>query len=515
LELGIGQPALSGDQRHAFGLSVRESHGQLEDRSARAASALRAMGLVPGDRVALLGRDSERSYVAILGAARAGLVSMGINWRLAPSEVRFVLEDAGARALLVDADRWPALAQACAELPVAERLVALDGELEQTPSFDSWLANAVPEAPAVAVGPDDVAVQMYTSGTTGRPKGVMLAHRSFFAVRRALREAGDPWIGWNPGDVSLVNIPSFHIGGLWWAMTGLGVGATNVVLPAFDPEHWLRAVSGERVTKSCMVPAMMQLVLESPALASANLSSLEWIVYGGSPIPRPLLARALESFGARLAQIYGLTETGNTAVCLPHEDHLDLDSERIEAAGLPYPTVRIEVVGPDGRPLPPRAVGEIRIWSPANMLGYWQRPEATAETLRDGWVHTGDAGFVDEDGRVYVRDRVKDMVIYAGENVYPAEIESVLCAFPGVREAAVIGVPDDRWGELPIAIVVREDGAEVRARALLAHARRELADFKVPKRIEWSAGLPRTPSGKIKKAELRAPFWEGRSRQVN
>ena len=343
----------------------------------------------------------------------------------------------------------------------------------------------------------------------------MLAHRSFFAVRRALREAGDPWIGWSPEDVSLVNIPSFHIGGLWWALTGLGVGATNVVLPAFDPARWLAAVGQHRVTKSCLVPAMLQLVLASPALADADLSSLEWIVYGGSPIPRPLLARALETFGARLAQIYGLTETGNTAVCLPHADHLDLDSERVEAAGLPYPSVRVEVVDGDGRPLPPRAVGEIRIASPANMVGYWKRPEATAETLRDGWVYTGDAGFLDEDGRVYVRDRLKDMIIYAGENVYPAEVESVLCGFPGVREAAVIGVPDERWGELPIAIVVRDPGAEVRARALLAHARRELADFKVPKRVEWSDALPRTPSGKIKKAELRAPYWEGYSRQVN
>jgi len=213
-------------------------------------------------------------------------------------------------------------------------------------------------------------------------------------------------------------------------------------------------------------------------------------------------------------QIYGLTETGNTAVCLRGADHLDPQSERLKAAGRPYPGVALRVIDAQGRELPPREVGEICIRSPANMVGYWNQPAATAKTLIDGWVHTGDAGFLDEAGYVYVHDRIKDMVLYAGENVYPAEIESVLCAHPAVREAAVIGVPDERWGELVKAVVVLHEGANLRARELIAFARTSLADFKVPKSVDFVDALPRTPSGKIKKAVLREPYWAGRERQV-
>ena len=217
-------------------------------------------------------------------------------------------------------------------------------------------------------------------------------------------------------------------------------------------------------------------------------------------------------FGCDFAQIYGLTETGNTAVCLRPEDHRR--PELLEAAGRPYPGVDIKIIAADGGELAPRAIGEICIRSPANMLGYWNRPEATADTLRDGYVHTGDAGFVDEEGFVHVCDRLKDMICSAGENIYPAEVESALCSHPAVAEAAVIGVPDDRWGELAIALVVPRDGQSMEPGPLLAHVRGQLADFKVPRRIEFVDALPRTPSGKIQKHRLRAPYWQGRSRNV-
>jgi acyl-CoA synthetase (AMP-forming)/AMP-acid ligase II len=297
-------------------------------------------------------------------------------------------------------------------------------------------------------------------------------------------------------------------------MTGLNAGATNVVMDAFAGWRLLEHIERERVTKVCMVPAMIQVALSEPRAPTTDFASLGHVVYGGSPIPRSLLERALSTFGCDLVQIYGLTETGNTAVCLRGEDHLDLGSERLKAAGRPYPGVALRVIDGQGRDLPAREVGEICIRSPANMVGYWNRPEATAETLVDGWVHTGDAGYLDESGYVYVHDRIKDMVLYAGENVYPAEIESVLCAHPAVREAAVIGVPDERWGELVKAVVVLNEGASVRVRELLAFARASLADFKVPKSVDFVDALPRTPSGKIRKAVLREPYWAGRERQV-
>jgi long-chain acyl-CoA synthetase len=260
---------------------------------------------------------------------------------------------------------------------------------------------------------------------------------------------------------------------------------------------------------------MMQMILAEPEAKDADFSSLTHIVYGGSPIPLPLLERGLEVFGCGFGQIYGLTETGNTAVFLWPEDHAETASERLRAAGRPYPGVRVRIIGPDGEVLSARTVGEICIDSPANMLGYWKRPEATADTLRDGWVHTGDAGYLDEDGYVYVSDRIKDMIISAGENIYPAEIESVLSGHPAVAEAAVIGVPDERWGELVKALVALAPGARARAGELIAHCRGQVADFKVPRSVDFVDALPRTPSGKIQKHLLREPYWKDRDRGVN
>jgi len=394
-------------------------------------------------------------------------------------------------------------------------VVAFGGDSALGMGFDVWCEAAEAADPALPTDADEVVVQMYTSGTTGFPKGVMLAHRSFFAVVRSMRSQGDPWIGFSPDDVSLMPLPAFHIGGLWWAMTGLIAGAKNVVMDAFSGTGMLRLIEEHGVTKVCMVPAMMQVALSEPEAASTDFSSLDHVVYGGSPIPRALMERALSTFACAFAQIYGLTETGNTAVCLRPDDHVDLDSERMGAAGRAYPGVRLKCIDQAGRELPPRQIGEICIDSPANMVGYWNREAATAETLIDGWIHTGDAGFLDEDGYLFVQDRVKDMIIAAGENIYPAEIESVLCGHPEVVEAAVIGIPDERWGESVKALVVRRDGSGLTARALLAHVRGDLAAFKLPRTVDFVGALPRTVSGKIKKAELRAPFWEGRERQVN
>lgn len=491
----------------------RTSYGELDRAADRVATALSRHGLGKGSRIAILDHDSARLFEAVFGIARLGGVVVGLNWRLAPAELAFQLTDAEVALLFVGPECFAKARELQAACPALRAVVALRGQAPEWPDWATFLGAVAPAPFPDTVGPEDVAVQMYTSGTTGKPKGVMLAHRSFTAVVAGMRAVGDPWIGWSPRDVSLLGIPSFHIGGMWWAMTGFDAGAANVVVPTFAGWRVLAAIAGHRVTKACMVPAMLQVCLSEPDCARTDFSSLQTIVYGGSPIPRPNLEAAMRTFGCGFAQIYGLTETGNTAVCLRPQDHLR--PELREAAGKPYPGVHVKIVDAGGAPLPPRAIGEICIRSPANMLGYWRRPEATAAVLRDGYVHTGDAGFLDEEGYVHVCDRLKDMICSAGENIYPAEVESVLCAFPAVEQAAVIGVPDERWGELVKAIVVLRPGMNATAGEILAACRGQLADFKVPRSVDFVASLPRTPSGKLQKHVLREPYWVGRSRRVN
>lgn len=509
------QAALRGDATALVDGDVSVSYRQLDADADRVAAGLQHHGIAPGARVAVLAQDSARLFAVLLGIVRAGAVALPINWRLQTGEIRFILEHAQAAALFVQPDLLPRVGD-LAGLPGLAQVVTLGAGAAAAGSptdLDRWLAGAAAAPAAVAASGDDVAVQMYTSGTTGRPKGVMLAHRSFFAVLQSLRAAGDPWLGWCADDVVLLAIPSFHIGGLWWAMTGLLAGARNVVLPAFAGWRVLAAIARHRVTKVCLVPAMIQVCLSEPGRDRVDLSSLRCLVYGGSPIPAANLEQAMAAFGCDFAQIYGLTETGNTAVCLRPEDHRR--RELWQAAGRPYPGVRLQVIDPDGRPLPPGGVGEVCVHSPANMVGYWRDPAATDAVLRDGWLHTGDAGFVDEQGYLHICDRIKDMIISAGENVYPAEVEAALASHPAVAEVGVIGVPDDRWGELVKAIVVLRPDARAGAAELIAHARRQLADFKVPRSVDFAASLPRTPSGKIQKHVLSAPFWAGRSRRVN
>lgn len=488
---------------------------ELDAASSRIANGLLAAGLEPGARVATFAKDSHETFELLFGIAKAGGVVTGVNWRLAAREVRYILEDGEVEALFVDPARADMIAALRAELPRLELIVVLGaGDVSLGPRFADWKADQDAADPRLPAHRDDVYAQLYTSGTTGNPKGVRLANRSFFAILASMRAVGDPWIGWTPDDIALHNVPTFHIAGLWWAMTALSNGAGGVIMPEFIPAEVHRLVPLHGVTKACLVPAMIQMTLAEPGAESVDWDTLDHIVYGGSPIPKVLLQRSLEVFECGLAQIYGLTETGNTAVCLRPEDHFE--DELLTAAGRPYPGVQMKIIDADGGELGPGEIGEVCLHSPANMVEYWHLPDATAETLKDGWIHTGDAGYTNERGYLFVCDRLKDMILSAAENIYPAEIESVLTAFPGVLEAAVIGIPDERWGESVHAIVVPKEGAEApRKRALLAHCREHLADFKVPTSLDIrTENLPRTPSGKIKKTVLREPFWAGRDRKV-
>lgn len=493
------------------------TYRELEKRANQMANALIRDGVAPGDRVAVLGKDSLDSLILLFGAAKAKAIWVGVNWRLRIREVAYILSDARPRKFFVDAEFLPRLPEILERLEERPEIVTIlaDGQSEW-PGMIAWHAGESEQPPALEYAPDDVVAQTYTSGTTGNPKGVQLPNRSFYAVAQALRAADDPWIDWTHEDVSLLFVPTFHIGGLWWLIRGLAVGSTNVVLRSFHPGRILETIPRHRVTKTCMVPAMMQVLLNEPGCDRCDFSSLDTIVYGGSPISEALLEEGLEAFGCRFSQVYGMTETGNCAVSLRPEEHRAGDPGLLRSAGRPFPGVRIRVVDRAGTELGPREIGEIHISSPARMAGYWNLPEATAETLlADGFIRTGDAGYVDEAGYVYICDRIKDMIISAGENVYPAEIESVIRALPGVADVAVIGVPDDLWGESVKAVVVERNGSALSARDVIQQVRANLAEFKVPKTVDLVDELPRNASGKVLKTRLRAPFWEGRERRVN
>lgn len=504
---------LRGERAAIWFAGHETSFRQLDERSNRVANALLQRGMGSG-RVALYAKDSDRMLEAMLGIAKARGVAVPINWRLKSAEVAFVLQHSEASVLLADADLLPSIRGILGEAPRIREIVVLSGPSVSEQSYSDWIASADRADPRLPVSSDDVAVQMYTSGTTGRPKGVQLAHRSFYAVVANMLRAGDPWIGWNPDDVTLHCVPLYHIGGLWWAITCLAAGGRLVMMDTFVPARALALIGSHRVTKAGFVPAMLHMLLADPSCARTDFSSLRHIVYGGSPISTDLLRAAEKTFGCDFAQIYGLTETGNTAVCLRPEDHHG-DAKRLTAAGRPYPGVSLRIVDANDHALAPGQIGEILIHSPASMVGYWHDDEATRKVLTDGWIRTGDAGYLDDEGYLYVCDRIKDMIICGSENVYPAEIENVLCEHEAVSQAAVIGIPHDQWGEAIAAMVVLRPDRSCSAAQLLVHARARLADYKVPHRIDFVTELPRNASGKVLKTQLREPFWAGRERQVN
>jgi acyl-CoA synthetase (AMP-forming)/AMP-acid ligase II len=485
------------------------TYAELERRSSQACGLMQALGAGPGDRVAWLGRSCEAWYEIMFGAAKARACLAPINARLAIPEIAFILKDSGANLFFVTPEFFAAAGQVVAEIDRPITVVAVGGE---HPGFRSY-AELRASAPAPALSPpaiDDDILQLYTSGTTGLPKGVRLTNRNYDAFLNLRTQIEG--FNYGPDDTVLIVMPLFHVAGTNISFAGLVSGGRLIVMADFNPAEVLRLIETEKVAHIFLAPVMINVLLQTPSIATTDFSSLKSVAYGASPISEAVLAQATQRFGCGFIQFYGMTETTGAGTTLAPADH---QGELLRSCGKPWATLEVRIADDDGQALPPGEIGEIEIKGPIVMAGYWNRPEATAETIRPGgWLRTGDAGFMDERGFFFVHDRVKDMIVTGGENVYPAEVENAILGCPGVADAAVIGVPDVKWGEAVKALVVKAPGANPTPDEIIAYARGRIAGFKAPKSIDFIDALPRNPSGKVLRRELRKPYWEGMGRNV-
>jgi long-chain acyl-CoA synthetase len=483
-------------------------------RAQAVAGALAASGVGPQDRIALIERNSIESLEVVFGAALLNAVVVNVNWRLAPPEILGILDDARTDLILVGPELVPAVQAIEGEAGLGDRarIIALAGH-ERWEGYEPWLARHQPVDPGTVAGPADVAFQLYTSGTTGLPKGAMLTTSSVLNLFANLR---DRW-EFRPGEsVILAMMPMFHIAGLGLACMGFSYGCRTVILRDVVPADILEALSRDGVTHAFMVPAVIQMLLQTPGIDTADFGALQQLTYGASPISASVLEKAIATMGCDFIQVYGLTETSGAITQLEAAEHDPVGRpDLLRSCGRPYPWVEMRIVDGAGEDVPGGQVGELWTRSVQNMAGYWNNPAATAAVLTpDGWLRTGDAGYRDTEGFLYLHDRVKDMIVTGGENVYPVEVENVLMRHPAVADVAVIGVPDETWGEAVKAIVVPAAGPAPVPAELIAFCREHLAGYKCPKTVDFAVELPRNPSGKLLKRELRAPYWEGVERQV-
>jgi acyl-CoA synthetase (AMP-forming)/AMP-acid ligase II len=465
------------------------TYAQVSDRASRFAGYLLGRGIGRGRRIALLALN-ELEFVEIrVGAQRAGVILVALNYRLAAPELASILEDCEPDLLVVGAG----FEQMAASLP-APALLSIPGA-EGMPSYESAIARAEPLAVPVGLSAQDIAIIGYTSGTTGRPKGVMKSNHATWSELCSQVQEFRP----HANAVYVACMPMFHIS----ANVGLAVvavGGTHLQSAKFDVDEFLRFVDASGVTHAQLVPAMIQAVLERWGERPASLQSVE---YGGSPMAAEVARRAARTWQCDLLHVFGLTEAMAITMLAPHEHDPDGAPELLGSVGRSAAFMTWRIVDADDRELPVGEVGEVIARGPNVMSGYWRNPQATEETLRGGWLHTGDLGYRDERGYLYLVDRRNDMIITGGENVYPSEVERVIDQLAGVNSAAVFGVPDERWGEAVSAVVVAHGGTTIREADVIAHCRSMLAGYKVPKRVKFAQELPRNPTGKILRRELR------------
>jgi acyl-CoA synthetase (AMP-forming)/AMP-acid ligase II len=487
------------------------TYAQLDGAANQIANALIALGVKPDDRVAVYAMNSDLYMEVLFGCIKARATLVGVNARLAPPEVAYALDDSQAKVFFVGSHFYGPASQALGHASVAPTMIALNGKHEAWQDYDSLKASAATTDPMLQAEADDDVVQLYTSGTTGLPKGVQITDANY--MRFFEYGIGAQWAKYAAGDAVLIAMPMFHVAGINSAILAVAQGARAVILESVDPVEILRLIGVEKVKHAFFVPAVINILLQVNAKMPTDFSALERVFYGASPIAEDLLIEAQKTFGCSFTQLYGMTESLGAGTYLSPEDHAP-ERGKLRSCGKAWPGFEIECRRDDGTSCDVGEVGEIAMRSTTIMKGYYNRPDATQDAVRNGWLYTGDAGFFDEEGYLFIHDRVKDMIVTGGENVYPAEVENAVFGHPAVADVAVVGVPDDKWGEAVKAIVVLRPDADADAAAIIAWTKARIAGYKVPKSVDFIAELPRNPSGKILRRELREPYWAGRDRRV-
>ncbi len=478
---------------------------EYRNRVYRLINSLLDLKLTKGSRIAVLSRNSIR-YFELYGACdRGGFILVPLNFRLKPQELAFLLNDSGAEVLFYESYYAETVEELKKDLKTVNHYIVMDGPGKL--SYEDLLFWASDKQPQVQIDENDPVYIVYTSGTTGLPRGVILTHRGQFQVANALALE----MGVRKDDVTLDMMPLYHTGGHAVAQAHFYRGCTNVITTGFDPEEALSIVEKHGITTMQVVPAMIVDMLNHPDIEKYDTSTLRIVFYASSIMPVSLLKKAIDKWGRIFFQAYGLTENGPVATALSIEDHHVEGPERLTkklaSCGLPSANCDTRVFNEQGEEVKPGEIGEIVIRSEQVMIGYWNKPDLTAQTIKDGWLHTGDLATVDEDGYIYIIDRQKDMIISGGENVYPREIEELLYTHPKVRECAVIGVPHSKWVEAVHAVIVLKDQQKAMEEEIIAFCKKQMAGYKVPKSVEFIDGLPKNPSGKILKNVLRQRYW--------
>lgn len=492
-----------------FSFSWRE----LNERVNRLANGLTALGLANGDKVAILGQNSHRFVETWLALSKAGFVAVALNSESAPPEIAFILEDSGAKALLADEQYLERIGQTAVP-PALSRLICFNAQAEGWKNYEDMLVASSPEEPATDVSPDGVRALLYTSGTTGNPKGCVNTHRQWHSSFRNFVDEIDP----PRNEAMLLVVPLFVGYGSSFILSALLTQNTMIVLQRFRPDAVLSAIERHKVAVAGFVPTMLIGMMNEPDFDKRDLSSLKLIVYGGSVIAPAVLKTALEKFKSDFCQVFGMTEAGGFIAFLNKEDHRIDGSERMEArlksCGRSARYANIKIVDDDGNEMPPNELGELTVQSSSTVTGYWNKPVETAAAIRNGSLYTGDVAYKDADGYIFITDRKKEMIVSGGMNIYPAEIEAVIYRHPAVAQVAVIGVPDDKWGEAVKAVVELKPGASATADELMEFCKPLLANQKRPKSFDFWNSLPIGGSGKLAKKEVRDVYWKNQVRKI-